>query len=131
MTRRIIAATTALVALACLTATGALAGSPGPLPLQGAHFDGRSPDTKDAAAATRSPRTTAALSPATVDGRSPDTRDAAAAAHSGLAPVIVADASGFDWTDAGIGAAAGFGLAAMLASGLALVRGRQHVIAPS
>ncbi len=74
--------------------------------------DGRSPDTKDAAAAAH------ATQPASVvDGRSPDTRDAAAAAHS--APtVLVVDAGAFDWTDAGIGAAGGFGLAAAIGGGL-------------
>jgi len=40
----------------------------------------------------------------------------------GRSPVIVLTAGGFDWTDAGIGAAAGFGLATIAAAALALTR---------
>jgi hypothetical protein len=39
--------------------------------------------------------------------------------------VIIVGANGFYWTDAGIGAAAGFGLAVIAASGLALTRNRR------
>jgi hypothetical protein len=39
--------------------------------------------------------------------------------------VIVLGATGFDWTDAGIGAAAGIGLAAIAAAAVALARNRQ------
>ena len=101
--------------------------------------DGRSPDTKDAAATARmvfattadlrSPDTRDAAvaahsEPATpVDLRSPDTRDAALLAHSPGPTVVVASGSqGFDWTDAGIGAAGGFAIALIVAGMLVLVR---------
>jgi hypothetical protein len=38
--------------------------------------------------------------------------------------VIIVASTGFDWTDAGIGAAAGFGLAVVLGAGLAFTRVR-------
>ena len=95
-------------------------------PVNGIGYDGRSPDTKDAAAVHASQsRTTAAALTARVDGRSPDTQDAAAAAHATPSPVIIVGSTGFDWTDAGIGATAGFGLALIAASALALTRGRE------
>lgn len=72
--------------------------------------DGRSPDTMDAAAAAAGLR---------VDGRSPDTRDAAAAPTT---VVVAAPVASFDWTDAGIGAAGGFGIALVLAGAYALAR---------
>jgi hypothetical protein len=169
MTLRPIIATGALLALTCLTAPVALANGTGSPPLQAAHYDGRSPDTKDAAYAAhhgsriiytsaaansvagpplngvgydgRSPdtkdaaaaahaRTTTHTRAATTltgnfDGRSPDTKDAAAAAHAAPAPVIIVGSTSFDWTDAGIGAAAGFGLAIVAVAALALTRNRR------
>jgi hypothetical protein len=75
-----------------------------------AHLDGRSPDTLDAAAAAH-----AKPGQPTLDGRSPDTRDAAATALAAPArPVVLVGRSGFDWTDAGIGAAGGFAIALLL-----------------
>jgi hypothetical protein len=95
-------------------------------PVNGIGYDGRSPDTKDAAAVHASQsRTTAAALTAKVDGRSPDTKDAAAAAHTTPSPVVIVAASGFNWTDAGIGAATGLGLAVVLGAGLALARSRR------
>ena len=83
-----------------------------------AGLDGRSPDTMDAAAAAA-----ATASPPAVDLRSPDTRDAAGAAYQPQAPSIaMVGASGFDWTDAGIGAAAGFATALLLAGAFLLNR---------
>ena len=138
MFARLITSTGNVLALACSTASLALAG--GWAPPSGRNFDGRSPDTKDAAAAAHSARTSASThSSATTpdprltgkfDGRSPDTKDAAAAAHAS-APVVVVGSAGFDWTDAGIGAAAGFGLAVMLVAGLTLTRTRMSVVSPS
>jgi hypothetical protein len=167
MTLRRIITAGAVLALTCLTAPVALANGTGSPPLQAAHYDGRSPDTKDAAYAVhRGSRTTYASAGAssvsgpplnaagydgrspdtkdaaaahvttaharaattltgTFDGRSPDTKDAAAATHAAPAPVIVVGSTSFDWTDAGIGAAAGFGLAIIAAAaGLALTRNR-------
>ena len=96
-----------------------------------AHLDGRSPDTIDAAAQahatppvvvdgrspdTRDAATQAHATPTFVaDGRSPDTRDAAITAHTTSAPsIVVVGSGGFDWTDAGIGAAGGFAIALLL-----------------
>ena len=110
------------------------------VPVAGAGIDGRSPDTKDAAANVRSaPGTTADLrSPDTRDAglaahtvaatsptdlRSPDTQDAALTAHSAGSTIVVESASGrFDWTDAGIGAAGGFAVALILGGLLVLAR---------
>lgn len=79
-----------------------------------AHFDGRSPDTVDAGLRAHETQPT-------VDLRSPDTRDAALAAHS--APtIVIATSSGFDWTDAGVGAVGGFAIAILLAGGIVLLR---------
>ena len=98
-------------------------------PTNAAHFDGRSPDTRDAALLVHQGRhpsgRTTSKQAIVRDGRSPDTRDAAVAARSTVAPVIVLGATGFDWTDAGIGAAAGIGLAAIAAAAVALARNRQ------
>ncbi len=148
MFRRLITITTMLMALGCVAATCALAGSPdGRSPdtkdaAAAAHagiaaagmkavLDGRSPDTKDAALSAQSQQPATLVSAAGFDGRSPDTRDAAAAAHSGLAPIILSDAGGFDWVDALIGAAAGFGLALVAGAGVGLVRERHRVVAAS
>jgi len=79
-----------------------------------AHFDGRSPDTIDAAAQAH------ATLPV-VDLRSPDTQDAAVAAHATPpASIVVVSNGGFDWTDAGIGAAGGFAIALLLGGAIAL-----------
>ena len=81
-----------------------------------AHFDGRSPDTVDAGLRAHETQPN-------VDQRSPDTRDAALTAHSTPAPtIVIATSSGFDWTDAVIGAAGGFAIAILLAGGFALLR---------
>jgi len=132
MFRRLITAIAILTMLVSVTATAALSARPsGSSPHSTTtSLDGRSPDTRDAAAAAHAGVPTL---PTTVvfDGRSPDTKDAAASAHSGLAPVILANASGFDWVDALIGAAGGFGLAAVLGACVGLVRGRDRVIATS
>jgi hypothetical protein len=83
-----------------------------------AHLDGRSPDTIDAARQAHE-------TPPATDLRSPDTRDAAAAGHSVTTTSAVVGDGGFDWTDAGIGAAGGFGVALLLAGLVVLAqRGR-------
>jgi hypothetical protein len=123
MTARLTILTIAAAVVACSLASIAGAGW---APLNGAGFDGRSPDTVDAAKAAH---LFAAFKPnhrsSMRDGRSPDTKDAAVAAHQAPSPVIIVGAQGFDWADAGIGAAAGFGLAVVAASGLALTRDRR------
>ena len=110
------------LALACTTVSIAAAWAP----INGARFDGRSPDTKDAgllAHQNRHPSRRATAGRAIVrDGRSPDTGDAAVAIRSATSPVIVLAATGFDWTDAAIGAAAGFGIATIAAAAIALAR---------
>jgi hypothetical protein len=121
MFHRILSSALLLVALAFALASAAFA------------FDGRSPDTKDAADAAsvirdgRSPDTRDAADAASVirDGRSPDTRDAALAAHLGVAPAVMVVRGSFDWTDAGIGAAAGFGLALVAGAAIALANPRR------
>ncbi len=100
--------------------------------------DGRSPDTLDAATQASATAQTPdwferyanahpyggsvldRTAPAASDGRSPDTRDAAVAAGS-RPPVVVVASGGFDWTDAGIGAAGGFALALLVAGAVLLV----------
>ena len=58
------------------------------------------------------------------DGRSPDTLVAAAAETQ---PVEIVQPSGFDWTDAGIGAALGAFIVALLGgSGLVMLARREH-----
>jgi hypothetical protein len=99
-------------------------------PPDGTTFDGRSPDTKDAAYAAHAKRATSSStsgSAGAFDGRSPDTKDAAASAHSTPAPLIITSATGFDSTDAGIGAAAGFGLAALLAAAVGFAKTRHRL----
>jgi hypothetical protein len=123
MILRLLTSMSALTALAGSTAALAAAGW---APLHASHFDGRSPDTKDAALAAQKLRHLAGhvrgAQRAVLDGRSPDTRDAAAATRTTTSPVIIVSANSFDWTDAGIGAAAGFGLVAMLGAGLTAAR---------
>jgi hypothetical protein len=108
--------------------TNAAASSVAGPPVNGVGYDGRSPDTKDAAAAAHALTTTRARTATTLtgnfDGRSPDTKDAAAAADAAPAAVIVLGSTNFEWTDAGIGAAAGFGLAIIAVAALALTRTR-------
>lgn len=97
-------------------------------------MDGRSPDTRDAADAAqversspnywyRYPVAPTKQDTAPVDGRSPDTRDDALAAHAPIATpaVVVVGASGFDWTDAGIGGAAILAFLLLAAGGLHLM----------
>jgi hypothetical protein len=73
--------------------------------------DLRSPDARDAAMQAERPQ----------DFRSPDTRDSAAGRGLENAPVVefveVAGPNGFDWSDAGLGAAAGIGLVLVGAGG--------------
>ena len=98
-------------------------------------IDGRSPDTRDAAGTVqlqidgRSPDTVDAAGTAqlqVVDGRSPDTLDAAQAVQ----PIELVSFRGFDWSDAGIGAAMGAALILLMGTSmLLLLRGhrRHHV----
>jgi hypothetical protein len=103
-----------LKGLAALLAAGALA-VPGAL---GADLS--SPDTQEAAKAGQWGRVS--------DMLLPDTQDAANG-RGGAAPTIevvtVAAPSGFDWVDAGIGAASALGAALIGAGGLILVL-RRH-----
>jgi hypothetical protein len=89
--------------------------------------DGRSPDTRDAAAAAgtldgRAPDTLDAASdakqqlPVRADGRSPDTIDATLAPR----PLDLASGAGLNWGDAGIGAGFTVGLLVLLAGTSAL-----------
>ena len=97
--------------------------------------DKRSPDTKDAAAQSGEldPAIAAAIashrtSVPAADKRSPDTRDAAAvnAAPTTTPEVtVVASGSVFDWTDAAIGAVAGFAIA-LLVGGMILLSTRSR-----
>ena len=84
--------------------------------------DLRSPDTQDAAKAGQWGRVS--------DMLLPDTQDAANG-RRGAGPTIevvtVATPSGFDWIDAGIGAASGLGVSLVAAGGLVLVRHRRPV----
>jgi hypothetical protein len=103
--------------------------------------DARSPDTKDAAAARESrtaldlgsPDTRDAalraevLRSARADLRAPDTKDAALLADSPprsspVTPVTGMGGNAFEWTDAGIGAAAGFAVALLLAGAYVVAR---------
>jgi hypothetical protein len=107
-----------LKGLAALLAAGAIA-APGAL-----GSDLSSPDTRDAAKAGQWGSVS--------DMLLPDTQDAANGRWSGGATievVTIAAPSGFDWIDAGIGAASGLGAALIGAGGLILVvrRHRQSV----
>ena len=79
--------------------------------------DLRMPDTRDAAEQAERPQ----------DLRMPDTRDWAAGRTPDKAPVVefveVREPSGFDWADAGMGAAAGIGLV-LVGAGTALTAAR-------
>lgn len=83
--------------------------------------DLRSPDTQDAAKAGQWGRVS--------DMLLPDTQDAANG-RGGAAPTIevvtVDTPSGFDWIDAGIGAASGLGVSLVAAGGLVLVLKRHR-----
>jgi hypothetical protein len=103
--------------------------------------DLRSPDTRDAAKA--------GLPASIADRRSPDTQDAAKAGQAGSVPdmispdtqdaakgrplvnptievVTLAEPSGFEWLDAGVGAALGLGASLIGAGGVLLVLKRQR-----
>jgi hypothetical protein len=92
--------------------------------------DKRSPDTKDAPTLASEPAAIAGrqTSLTATDKRSPDTRDAAGVNATPTATPqasIIASNSVFDWTDAAIGAFAGFAIALLL-GGMILIshRGR-------
>jgi hypothetical protein len=116
--------TTAALVAACAAPTAAVAQSQ----------DLRSPDTKDAAAAAkagdyqdlRSPDTKDAAAAANAgdyqDLRSPDSRDAGRPPVQIPTNVVTVDqpSTGFDWGDAGIGAA---GMLALLSIGVGLTMG--------
>lgn len=129
--RRIATGLAVVAALGAVAVPSALAGGP---------FDGRSPDTRDAALQAhsttsslidgRSPDTRdfAALAHAAVvtqvaDGRSPDTRDFATLAHSPV--VTVVESPGFQWGDFGIGIAAALGAVLILFASTKLLTGRE------
>jgi hypothetical protein len=90
--------------------------------------DLRSPDARDAAAASASPNVQ--------DLRSPDARDAGREVKRApveVSTVQIREAPGFDWGDAGIGAAAILALCSIAAGLLALtaVRRRRRVGMPA
>jgi len=81
--------------------------------------DERSPDTKDAAILSSEPAAIAgrSTSATAADKRSPDTRDVTrvnAAPTPTPQVAIVANSTVFDWTDAAIGAFAGFAISLLL-----------------
>jgi len=131
MSRRLASALlfAAVVALACTSISIAAAWAP----TNGVHLDGRSPDTRDAALlaqqGSRASRRAAGSQTIVRGGRPHDTKAAVITARSTPSPVIVLAGTGFDWVDASIGAAAGFGLATITAAALALIRNRQRTIA--
>jgi hypothetical protein len=109
------------------------------LPASAAAQDLRTPDSRDAGAATvvdlRTPDSRDAAAPTIVDLRTPDSRDAAAPtivdlrtpdsseageARRGSLPIAVAD-DGFEWGIIGLGAAA-----VLLAGACAIVAGRRR-----
>jgi hypothetical protein len=129
MRRTQLITTAALMAACAAPATAAAQGQ-----------DLRSPDTRDAAAAAeaqsyqdlRSPDARdAGQAPSTEvsqDLRSPDARDAGRPAIQVPTPVVeihTASGSGFDWGDAGIGAAGALALLS-IAGGLALLAGARR-----
>ncbi|HEY7453261.1 MAG TPA: hypothetical protein VH683_01765 [Thermoleophilaceae bacterium] len=132
MRRNQLITTTALVAACAAPATAAAQGQ-----------DLRSPDTRDAAAAA------AAEAQAYQDLRSPDARDAGRTSHDrptqdlrspdardvGRSPVEIptpvvevreVPASGFDWGDAGVGAAGIVALFSIAVGGVLLLGGRRR-----
>ena len=102
MTARLTIVLGLVLAATCLGSPTALAGSGGYPPPQGTGFDGRSPDTTSAATHT-----------------------------STGATVVVVDATGFDWTDAGLGGAAGVGTGLVLLAAFGLTRSRNDVLTSS
>ena len=76
-------------------------------------LDGRSPDTRDAADAAQLQ---------VADGRSPDTRDAAQAVQ----PIELLTPAGFDWRDAGIGAATTAAMFTLLAGSILLLTRKRN-----
>ena len=86
-------------------------------PAAGAQQDLRMPDTRDAAKQAEQRQ----------DLRNPDTRDRAEGRGPETAPIVefveVREPSGFDWADAGLGAAAGVGLV-MIGAGTAMTAAR-------
>jgi hypothetical protein len=85
--------------------------------------DGRSPDTVDAA--TRA-HTAAPTHASVADYRSPDARSAVLVVASTSAETsgTLADGSGFDWADAGIGATSGIALTLILVAAAFLLMRR-------
>jgi hypothetical protein len=133
---------TAVVALAAMLAAVANAGA----------RDGRSPDAQDAAAIAGSAQATVdRRSPDTSDAglkaqqpppyiagvtdfpvpplgiRSRRRADAALGDEAGQSVLVEGGSSGFDWADAGIGAAGGFAIAFIVAGALVLPGGRRGV----
>jgi hypothetical protein len=85
--------------------------------------DRRSPDTRDASQATRLASVNAVMT-APVDGRSPDTIDRAVQVR---VPIVTATpASGFRWSDFGIGAAAAISAMLILALMIYLLAARHN-----
>jgi hypothetical protein len=86
-------------------------------PAAAAQQDLRMPDTRDAAAKAEQRQ----------DLRLPDTRDYAEGRGTDTAPIVefveVREPSGFDWADAGLGAAAGVGLV-LIGAGTAMTTAR-------
>jgi hypothetical protein len=90
-------------------------------PAAAAQQDLRSPDTREAAQR------------ALQDFRSPDARDSSEGRGMDTAPIVefveVAEPSGFDWSDAGLGAAGGIGLMLVGTGGaIATVRLRRRQV---
>jgi hypothetical protein len=118
LTRTSSAPLAGILAAAALATPATAAGSHHPAPRQ----DLRMPDTRDAAEG----RTTRnASKPVFQDLSAPDTRDAAAPRNTGSPVIQVTSSAGFDWGDAGIGAAGAAGLLAVSLAGAMTLR-RRH-----
>jgi hypothetical protein len=87
--------------------------------------DGRSPDTVDAALAASS-GIPLASAPVDQNDRAHFGRSPIAATQPVQKQIIVTASNGFDWTDAGIGAAGGFALALLLLGGLIVAQRGEH-----
>jgi hypothetical protein len=87
--------------------------------------DSRSADTVDAATQAH---TVAPTQASTTDHRSPDARSAVllAASTSAATSAVLADESGFSWSDAGIGATSGIVLTLILAAGAFVLMRRRN-----
>ena len=94
MTRRILITLTGILVVAGAVTPTALADASGPPPLQAAHFDGRSPDTRDFATLAHEPVVTITKTP------------------------------GFEWGDFAIGIAAALGLTLVLGLSIRLLTAR-------